>query len=405
MFNRKNWIWILLVIVLANFLMTPSFGKGINNEEKEEMGLKNPLPPPPMPMYYHVYEDRLYFNVDYYVYQYDISNKNNITYLNETNIGSDYAKICYYENNMIVFTSEYDTKNDYREYKLDKYRLSGNSIEKAKTVEFIEEARIDLLCIDNEVILFGEKVNSTSIYASLFHMDLDQANPTKNIISINNETINYLHDIILEDNIIYLIKEKTILRNMSILIFNIENPSAPILASNHTIENLEPHFSWAHKEEEIFYICNRYNRAYAFNVTDINNLKKIGTFIAPGNQYQSVKIFHNYAIAIDGGDIVIYNITQIENSERLGDFTCSYGFEDFESVFAIFDDLIFSSHFYHYGMTILDWSNPEEIIELSITLPIISNYVGINRVWFIITCILPFFIISYKFSRQKIKKK
>lgn len=144
------------------------------------------------------------------------------------------------------------------------------------------------------------------------------------------------------------------------------------------------------------------------NIIDATNITEIGTFQVSSEE-QYIKIYEHYAIVVHPFNITIYDISEIENSIELGNYTAPFELIVWDEIFGVFNGLIFASNVYLYETMILDWSNPEELFELDITLPDLSNTpnntltdsIGFECYWIIMTIILPAITFVYKLKKKQ----
>lgn len=412
--NKKKWLFLLLIILIQSFLVKYNVGKDIGCFENNKS--KNPIPVAPVARYYHIWEDRLYFLIRDGIFQYDISNKAEITYLNEVNLSDYYLERTdhwdpipqiIFHDDMLIVVSQNTRIDEKINIKIDIWELTTNDIVKSKTIEYIRDYDAEILCNYQEKLIICD-----FWFNNLYLIDLELEDPIEEYIGINNETFYYHPSAILDENKLYLwdrnyfdVDETHELISGNLLIYDIENLNSPLLKSNWTTTEPDLMKCGRQKVGDIIYLKSEYI-AIALNITDSTNITEIGTFQV-SSERQYIKIFDYYAIVVQPFNITIYDISEIENSIELGNYTAPFELIVWDEIFGVFDGLIFASNVYSYETMILDWSNPEVLFELSIILPDLSatsNNIGLECCW-IILIILPTLTIVYKLIRKRHRSK
>ncbi len=408
------FLFFLLAIILQGFLVKSIVINDIDSFAINKT--KNPIPWVPAADNYHIWDDRLYFTIGDIVYQYDISDKSNITYLNAVNISDCflnkiflwdffYSQIIFHEDVLFVCTQNIST-DEKIDLKLIICDLTANGIVKNRTIEYVRDDIARILCCYQQKIIIGD-----ISFKSLYIIDFGQQNPNEESIAINNETFEHLPYAILNENTLYLWDRNYFNYEFifgSLLIYNIENLNNPLFVDSWISTEPNSEFFYPNKVGNILYLESENNTAVALNITDITNITEIGTFLISSEVRHDIKIFDHYAIAINPLNITIYDISEIENSVMLGNYTTSFEVHSGGGFLEVFDGLIFASNVYIYGMMILDWLNPEELFELDITLPDLTkplycpptNIIGFECFWIILTIILPTFTFVLKLIRK-----
>jgi hypothetical protein len=389
---KRLGLLILFVIVTSSCLINHSYGKGTFNSRIKEPNRKNPVAIY-LPTFYHIWDDRLYFLFESDFFQYDISDRSNITYLSEIKVESYESRIEYYENTMFSFTNIFNERNNTYEFLIDIYELSGNGIEIVRTIKYERESKAHVLCVSQEKIIIRD---FDSPIVSLFILDLGQTNPIEYPIEYSGDTTFPIEFVILEDNYLYGFSNNPNWNQASLLIFDVENLTTPELISSWSTTSFSSYYpNVLKKEGETLYICSSDCIAIAINVTDTANPTEIGRFSPNGI---AIRIFNNYAIVIEMENITIYDITQIGSGIQKGSYTVIFVFI-VEEHLGVFNGLFIAIDNLH--MLILDWSNPEELIALDITMPTRSNNIGLEKNWIILTCLLSFIVISKRIMKRK----
>ncbi|NHJ41075.1 MAG: hypothetical protein FK731_13670, partial [Asgard group archaeon] len=250
-YKKRLVLCILVVIITSSILMNYEFGKGINNSEIEEPKLRNPIPIF-LPTFFYIWEDRLYFQIEDDFYQYDISDKSNITYLSEIKIESYMSRIKYYENKMFSFTNIHNEIDDNYVFKIDIYELNENNIEKTRSINYQRDSYAHVLYVSQEYIVIRDYDSPIS---PVFIIDIGQPNPVEYPIEFSGDTSSPIDDVILDNDLLYILSVNVNWNQTSLLIFDVENLANPILIgswSTYSFSNIFPNL--LKKEDNKLYI-------------------------------------------------------------------------------------------------------------------------------------------------------
>lgn len=239
--NKKIFLFLSIVIILHGFLVGTIIGKEINYFENNNS--KNPIPIAPVATNYHIWGDKLYFVIGDIAYQYDISNKLEITYQNgidlsdyyleKTDHSDPYRQIIFHEN--MLFVVSQNTRIDEKiNIRIVIFDLTANGIVKKRSIVYIRDNYAEILCNYQEKLIISD-----FYFNSLFFIDLGQLNPIEQQIGINNEIFYYGPNAILDENTLYLWDRNYFddddiheLISGNLLVYNIENLNNPLLKCN-----------------------------------------------------------------------------------------------------------------------------------------------------------------------------
>ncbi|MCE7745050.1 MAG: hypothetical protein GPJ52_07955 [Candidatus Heimdallarchaeota archaeon] len=345
---------LLLVLVIFNRLTTSQVPPQEQDLEKE-----NPIA---VYLAYAVFsvEDLLIVEAGYGLKFFNNEIKENPLYLGEYNL--DYSLRNYInEDDQLFMTGRKRNDSTFEYYKyFAVYIIKENaSLELTRDYNLSNSYR-EFIILENDtsmVLTVNEDRQSLSLF-----------NCTDTLVELS---LQYNHELFFSSNDVitkaiyeedYLVIETfdSVSDNRTLAMFDI---------TNHT--NLELLLSWSVDdtsssnydniaiEGDRLYLTSYRGSAKVFTIAENRSLEETYNFNT-GHTYNYMKIVSNYMFLSTSSEIIINNITDLENIEQLGSYEAGRNQGSFEDFFVI-DELIYISHFATRTdnlLILLDWSDP-----------------------------------------------
>ncbi|MHA1186922.1 MAG: hypothetical protein ACTSXA_15155 [Candidatus Heimdallarchaeota archaeon] len=395
--NKTLKIGFLILIIIISIFLNQKIIQGRDKPETDLPDVNNPLPFYP-PDAFHIWNDRLYFQSAYVVYRYDISNRQNITYINHLQVGSGETLVDFYENKMFTVDIKYVQRKDESTLTINTYDITDDIFNFIETKEVKVEMRITELNIVEGYLLILEEFPWTQEYI-----------PRCRIIPLN-ETGIYTFPVSIEANNIHLKAKATWLEGNLLYflanswstdqgifhIIDVSELTNLVLLGNCTFSEDYLAFNTLEKVENLVYIESIDGYLHIINVTDKMNPFEEENFILSSYVYE-MRVSNHYVAAADSYKTVwLYNLTDLDSITLLD----SYNITDEQHTYGldILPDLIIVSRI--DKILLLDWSDPENITYLILIAPPYFEKIGFNPF-----LIFPGILLLFYFIKKKKKRK
>ncbi|NPD90576.1 MAG: hypothetical protein HGN29_17835 [Asgard group archaeon] len=155
--------------------------------------------------------------------------------------------------------------------------------------------------------------------------------------------------------------------NNTLAIFDMTNHTKLELLKSWSSDSNYFHYYDIAIEENRMYLVSRNGFAKVFNITENETFQEIGVFDT-NQSYGYLRIHENFAFFLKSDELIIYNITDLENVEQLGSYQRGENQGSYE-IFFIINDLIYISHFATRTdnlLIMIDWSDHTNLVFIRI---------------------------------------
>jgi hypothetical protein len=380
-------------VILLFLFNNKAFIYGREKPEPNLPNLNNPIPIYP-PDRFYLLNDRLYLKYEYTLYRYNMSDKENINYMNHIFLETNADYVSYFEDELITINNKINYRNQKSTLTIITYDISNDKFTLLNTIEMAKQPRIEELKVLNNYLLFF------SYYQQLNYRPLNGSEiytiPAE-IIDYNNNYLN-IETLLLENNLLYLVTQERETNLANLVIVDMSELSNPVLVGNCTFEDKSCFNPSIKKVNDILYLETRDSILYAFNVSNSLAPSFKGDFNVSG--YESgIKVCGNFAVAtIDdypSNRLEIYNITSFDSIILLDSYNLT---EYWIAYMYVFQDVIFLSQTSDF--LIFDWSNQTNITYLTLINPPYFKKIGFNPFWMFPSILLFFYCIQKRKKRK-----